>query len=232
MANYRVIAGGKSAEMFLYDQFGSGIFSEGITAQRISEDLKAIGKVDKLMIRINSIGGDVMEATAIYSQLKRFPARKEVDIDGMALSAATFVAMAGDEIRMAGNAMFMIHNPESFAIGGAEDMRKRASVLDQVKGNIMRTYATKNRQDEEVISKMMDEETWFDADGALRNGFIDRITGPMQVTACFDATKYRNIPKEFAQRAIDQSRPRSDMNAVRFANLGERAKRISGHLTD
>lgn len=224
MPNYRVIASGKQAEMFFYDQFGSGWMGDGITAKQVAADLKAMGKVDKLTIRMNSEGGDVFEATAIYNQLIRFPARKEIDIDGMALSAASFVMMAADEIRMADNAMVMIHNPQTLVAGDEHDLRARASLLVQAKENIVRTYAKRLKTDDAEISALMDAESWMDADMALKAGFIDKISAPMNVTACFTQGRFRNCPPEFARRAQSTARPGSDINRVRIKQMGERIK--------
>ena len=101
-----------------------------VTAASFKKDLDALGDIDTLNIYINSPGGSVFEGQAIYSQLQRHKARKNVYVDGIAASIASVIAMAGDTVYMPKNAMMMIHNPWGVVVGNAEDMRKHADSLD------------------------------------------------------------------------------------------------------
>jgi hypothetical protein len=138
MSNIRFVNRGKTGEIWLYDQVGEGFFG-GMSAKQFNDELNKLGKVDTVNLRINSPGGSVFDGVAIYNALKRHPARVEVDVDGIAASIASVIAMAGDEIRMASNSMMMIHDPHGFSQGGAGDMRKTADLLDQIKNVISDT---------------------------------------------------------------------------------------------
>jgi ATP-dependent Clp protease protease subunit len=131
--NFKIRNAGKAVEIYLYDVIGGWL--GGVTPQMVSDALKDAGKVETINLRINSPGGDVFDGVAIYNQLKRHPAQKVVDIDGLCGSIATIIAMAGDRVRMAQNAMFMVHEPSSWADGNAEDMRKKASLTKSPKNS-------------------------------------------------------------------------------------------------
>jgi ATP-dependent Clp protease protease subunit len=113
-------AKGKTGDLYIYEDIGSGWFG-GIGPNDVKEALDEVGSVDTLNIYINSPGGSVFDGMAIYNQLKRFAARKVVHIDGIAASIASVIAMAGDEIVCAPNAMMMIHDPFGIAAGTAKD---------------------------------------------------------------------------------------------------------------
>ena len=132
--------GAKTGEIWLYDQVGEGFFG-GMSAKTFNDELNKLGKVDTINLRINSPGGSVFDGVAIYNTLKRHPARLEVDVDGIAASIASVIAMAGDEIRMAANSMMMIHDPYGMSMGNSDEMRKTADLLDQIKGTIVVNYA-------------------------------------------------------------------------------------------
>ena len=121
----------------IYDDIGPD-WAGGVSANSFAKDLAALGKVDALNVRINSEGGDVFDANAIYNELERHPATVTVDIDGMALSAASVIAMAGNRIRMAENAVLMIHNPWTVRACDAQDFRDTAGILDKVKTTLVR----------------------------------------------------------------------------------------------
>jgi ATP-dependent protease ClpP protease subunit len=173
------------AEILMYDYIG-GYDDECVrqSAKNFIDKLKALGNVSEITLRINSGGGDVFEAQAIYSYLKTHKARKTVRIDGLAASAASFVAMSGDKIVMPANALMMIHNPATVAWGEAGDMRKAAEFLDKVRDAIAAVYRAKTGLDHDKIVSMMDEETWMTADEALSSGFCDETDEPIEVAAC------------------------------------------------
>src|SRR5512143_723318 len=104
-------------EILIYDLIGSDWYGDGSSAKGMADALKALGDIARLDIRINSPGGSAWDGIAIYNVLRRHPAAKTVYVDGVALSAASLVAMAGDRIIMPQNAMMMIHDPWSWAIG-------------------------------------------------------------------------------------------------------------------
>ncbi len=218
MPNYRVrMAGAKTAEVFIYDEIGGGFFGGGITAKRFADDLKALGHVTTLNVRMNSPGGDVFDGLAIYNTLKRHPANVIVDVDGMALSIASVIAMAGNQINMAKNAMMMIHDPWGIAAGTAEDLRRQADLMDTVKGNLVTTYADRTKNSAGDIEEMMSAETWLTAADAVQQGFADAITTELQMAARFDLSRFpsSNAPPVGA-----------DIYRGKIAAMTERARRV------
>ena len=171
------------AEIVLYGEIysdgGLWLDEEGniTTPRQFYDDLKALGDVKKLTVRINSIGGDIFAAQAIYTQLKSHKARVVAIIDGIAASAASVVAMAGDVVKMPNNALMMIHNPAMGMLGyfTADEMKKYAKQLEVVKEGIIHAYAGKTGLDAERISRMMDKETWMTGKEAKELGFVDEI---------------------------------------------------------
>lgn len=128
-----------------------------------------------ITVWIDSYGGDVFAAAGIYNALKEHKGKVTTKIDGKAMSAASVIAMAGDEILMSPVAIMMIHNPLSAVQGYASDMRKQADVLDEVKQSIMNAYQAKTKKSKNKISAMMDDETYMSATTAVKEGFADGI---------------------------------------------------------
>lgn len=147
------------------------------------------------MVRINSPGGDVFDGFAIYNLLKQHPARIKVKVDGLAASAASVVAMAGDEIEIADNALMMIHNPWTMAVGDAETMIETAALLEKVKGSIVTTYKARAKLSEDEIVALMNSETWFDAGGAIEAGLADRTAGEKAKVKNAARPWIKNAPK-------------------------------------
>ena len=172
------------AEILLYDVIGD--YDENWEyqgAKNLIGKVKALGDVKNITLRINSIGGDVFEAQAMYSYLKSHPANVTVRIDGLAASAASLVAMAGDKVIMPANALMMIHNPAAFAMGEAEDMRDVADILDKVRDTIAAVYVAKTGMEREKVISMMDAETWMSAEEAHELGFCDEVDGAVEIAA-------------------------------------------------
>jgi len=215
--------GAKTGEIWLYDQVGEGFFG-GMSAKTFNDELNKLGKVDTINLRINSPGGSVFDGVAIYNTLKRHPARLEVDVDGIAASIASVIAMAGDEIRMAANSMMMIHDPYGMSMGNSDEMRKTADLLDQIKGTIVDTYAKRTGETDSTIASMMTNETWMTADEAKRYGFADVITEEQRIAASydFDFSKFKHPPKMLTGGTT----PARDMAAVKLQAM---SKRIAGH---
>jgi hypothetical protein len=138
----------------------------------------------------------VFDAVAIHNALKRHEGNVTVWIDGIAASAASYIAMAGDEIVMPENAFLMIHDPSGLVMGTAADMRAMAEALDKVKGSLVAGYAAKSGRDPEDIAALMAAETWFDARDALDAGLATRIAEPVRMAARFDIARFRNAPPE------------------------------------
>ena len=157
-------------ELSLYDEIGSF----GIGAKQFIAELKEY-KGQHVHLRINSPGGEIVEGSAIYNALTRHEGGLTVHIDALAASMASVIAMSGDPVYMADNALLMIHNPWTLAAGEAKDLRKQADLLDTMKSNLIRAYQKKSGMEEKAIAKLMDEETWLDAVEAVALGFVDAI---------------------------------------------------------
>lgn len=205
----------KDAEIWLYDEIGGGgWFSEGISAKKFADDLNALGKLSTITLRINSPGGDVFDGIAIYNILKQHPARVIVNIDGLAASIASVIAMAGDEIRMADNALMMIHEAWTVGMGNAGDFRETADRLDKVNGSILGAYAKKTGKDQKELAAMMAAETWMTAQESLDHGFVHSIGEPLQMAAHFDMGKFKfknppvdKVPMQPASAVSDREVP-------------------------
>ena len=133
--------------------------------------------VSEIHIYINSYGGSVFEGTAIYSQLRRHPAKKVVHVDGFACSVASVIAMAGDEVIMARNTMMMIHNMWMSAVGNASQLRKAADDLEVINAAGRQAYLQKSgdKLDETKLAEMMDAETWLTAQQCIDLGLADKL---------------------------------------------------------
>ncbi len=164
----------KNAELILYGDINESFWGDTISAKEVTEHLADLD-VENINVYINSNGGVVDTAIAINNALRRHKAKVTVNIDGIAASAATLITCAGDTVRMPKNALFMIHNPLTIAMGDSEEMRKQADVLEKYKNSIMETYLQKVNIDKEKLSELMDNESWLSAEEALKYGFIDEI---------------------------------------------------------
>ena len=153
-----------------------------VTPTGFKDELDALGTLKTLNVYINSYGGDVFAGHAIFALIKRHEANTVVTVDGIAASAASVIAVAGDEVIMPTNSMMMIHDPWMIALGDADEMRAAASALDSVKESIVAAYRTKTDMSETEIAAMMKAETWFTAAQAVENGFADTVN-EMKVNA-------------------------------------------------
>jgi len=172
------------AEIWIYEMIGEDFWSGGgVTAKNFQKELSEI-KASQIDLHINSPGGEVFDGIAIYNLIKQHPANVTTYIDGLAASIASVIALAGDQVYMAENALYMVHNPYGMVMGASEDMRKMADRLDIVKGSISKAYISKTDKKEDEINELMDAETWMTADDAYEFGFIDGITAKMDMAAC------------------------------------------------
>lgn len=197
------------AEIWLYGDIGES-WGDYITAKGLSDELKKLSGAKEITLRINSPGGNVFDGLAMYNSLKKFSAKIITEIDGMALSIASIIALAGDEVRMAGNAVFMIHNPWTMAAGDSSEMRKVADQLDLVRDSLAGTYTMKSKgiSSFEQISEWMNAETWFNSEEALKAGFVDEITDPIEIAAKYDLSRYhyKNMPKIAEKISLPQDK--------------------------
>ncbi len=175
-----VAAGGvaaSSAEIFIYGDIGESWWGESVTAADFVKEVAALN-VDALTVRINSFGGSVSDGIAIYNALKRHRAAVTVSIDGTAMSIASLIAMAGDTVEMAENAILMIHAPWVYASGNAVALREVADYLDTWSQAMSNSYAAKTgRPAEEMLALLTDGvDHYYTAEQALAEKFVDTVT--------------------------------------------------------
>lgn len=148
-------------------------YDDDITPKNFKNEL--ISSEGDIVVWLNSPGGDVFAASQIYNMLKEYSGKVTVKIDGIAASAASVIAMAGEEILMSPVAMMMIHNPATVIFGEASDFQSGIDMLSEVKEGIINAYEKKTALPRNKISKMMDAETWFSAQKAVELGFADKV---------------------------------------------------------
>jgi len=163
-----------NAEILLYGDIGDRWWSDN-NSKDFADVLQSLKTVRNITIRVNSPGGEVTAAQAIYSLIKGHPAYVTMIVDGLAASAASLILMAGNRIIMPTNALLMIHNPMIYAVGDHKDMLHAADVLEKVKETMLNVYSEKTGKDRNALSELMDTETWMTATEALQEGFIDEV---------------------------------------------------------
>jgi ATP-dependent Clp protease protease subunit len=148
-------------------------FGDEVTPKQFKSELLS-GEGD-ITIWINSPGGDVFAASQIYNMLMDYKGKVTVKIDGIAASAASVIAMAGEEVLISPTGLMMIHNPMTMAFGDAEEMERAIGMLSEVKESIINAYELKTGLSRVKLSHFMDAETWFNAKKAVELGFADGI---------------------------------------------------------
>lgn len=218
---FRIVNRGKYHEVLIYDEIGGGIFG-GVSAEEIVSGIQE-AKPNDIHARINSAGGDVFEGFAIYEFLKQHPARVDVSIDGLAASAASLIAMAGDQVSIGDSAMMMIHNAWTITAGDANELERVASLLHKINGNLRDAYVEKTGQPPERIEAMMSAETWMDASEACDLGFCDATSNDMLAAAASVSisTKwgYHNVPKHLPTKEPEAWKTQADDRLQRLPAL-------------
>lgn len=166
----------------IYDVIGQDFWTgEGVTTKRVAAALRAIGGRD-VVVNINSPGGDVFEGNGIYSLLKDHPHKVTVKVMGMAASAASVIAMAGDDIRISDVGFMFVHNTWSIGIGNRHDFREFADTLEPFDDAMASLYAARSGQPKKAAAAWMDAETWFNADQAIEAGLADGKLDSTEIT--------------------------------------------------
>lgn len=210
--NFTPATGNKPPELILYGMISStqSWWDDRITPMQFNKELDELGDTNEIVVRINSGGGDVFAANAIYTRLKDHKAHITIKIDGWAASAATIIAMAGDTIKIAQNGVFMIHDPamtvwDTFK---EKDFLKLAEELKVVKQSIVNAYACRTGKEKNEIEDMMSDETWWTGDEAVKNGFCDELmfdeaktfvensTRIVVNSVPLDISRFKTLPKQ------------------------------------
>src|SRR5574340_121574 len=188
-------SGEKSAEVFIFGDIGESWWGESVTAADFVKEIAALD-VDALSVRINSYGGSVSDGLAIYNALRRHKASVTVSVDGVAMSIASLIAMAGDEVEMAENAILMIHAPWGGLRGNAKEMREYADVLDKMAGAMASSYCARSGKSmDDMLALLTDgADHFYTAEEALVEGFCTHVTPALAIAA--------SANKEITQRGF------------------------------
>lgn len=211
-----------AAEVFIYGDIGESWWDETVTAKAFVKEIAALD-VENLTVRINSVGGSVPDGIGIYNALKRHPAAVTVAIDGTAMSIASLIAMAGDTVEMAENAILMIHAPWTYAAGNSAEMREKADMLDKWAAAMATSYAAKTGKDHaDVLALLTDGvDHYFTAAEALDAGYVDAVVSAMPIVA--SAVIPATALSRFPSAAGRQTNPVSQPAATAAANQQEKA---------
>jgi ATP-dependent protease ClpP protease subunit len=205
----------------VYDVIGADFFGDGITASAVSDAIAQAGTHDSISLRINSPGGDAFEGVAIYNVLKNNAKPVNVYVDGLAASAASIVAMAGDTICMGTGAMMMIHPAQGCAMGDAKAVREFADTLDQVSASIADIYVERTKNSKKSVTDMMNAETWMSAKEAVKNGFATSVADTSKmVSNAFDLSQFKNVPVELKNQAKTKEVDGEHLTAGDFVYVG------------
>ena len=154
----------------IYGDIGESWWWESTSATDVDNALKNAGDND-LVVHLNSPGGSAFDGIAIYNRLKNHKGKVTIHVDGWACSAASVIAMAGDEVIMGAGSMIMIHEASNIVWGSKNDFRKQADLLEKLEDGIIDIYMMKANVERDEIRDMVDKETWFSANDALEIGF-------------------------------------------------------------
>lgn len=172
-----VAKSGEMYELTLYGAIGESWFEESVTAKNVINEIKKIpDNVKEIQVRLNSPGGSVFDGITIYERLRQHKAKKTVYVDGIAASIASIIAMAGDEILVGEGSFIMIHRPMTGIYGNAAELEKTIDILDKIENQMIAIYSRKTGLSNAEVSKLMSEETWFNADESLDKGFATQKT--------------------------------------------------------
>lgn len=178
--NGAVAAASDGNAIDIYDPIGA-YFYEGVTVKRIAAQLRDIGAGNDVTVNINSPGGDVFEGIAIYNTIRAHKGKVTVRVVGLAASAASLIAMAGDEIQIGRAAFMMVHNVWVLAIGNRHDLRDAADVLEPFDDALAGVYAARSGKDKKWAGKVMDRETWFSGEQTVEEGLADALLPADQI---------------------------------------------------
>ena len=204
-------------------------FDDDITPKMFKDELYSGS--GPITVWINSPGGDCIAASQIYTMLKDYPGEVTVKIDGIAASAASVIAMAGDKVLMSPTALMMIHNPSMLAFGDHNDMAKAIDILNEVKESIINAYEAKTGQSRTVLSHLMENETWMNANKAIELKFADGLLEDSLKGAPVEA--YAFASREFDRELVNKiaSKTRKEVKTGRnISELKNKLKTIKNYI--
>ncbi|QFT69615.1 ATP-dependent Clp protease proteolytic subunit [Labrenzia sp. THAF35] len=202
---------GGETQIDLYDEIGYW----GVNAKRFRESLRGAGDI---VLRVNSPGGDVFDGIAMYNDLVAHDGNVRVEVTGIAASIASIIAMAGDEITIAPNAFFMVHNAWTIGLGNRHDFEELAGVLAKIDDALARTYVSRTSTGIRSIKQMMDDETWLTAKEAIEFGFADKEIKVADdgAKAKFDLSVFGSVPDALKWPSDDSFDPETERDWERL----------------
>lgn len=193
------------ATLYVYDVIVSDDYWGGVSAINFIKELSSI-EASTIHLRINSPGGDAFAGRAIQQAISEHKSKIISHIDGYAASAASYIALAADEVHMGEGSFFMIHKASTIEWGNADDMLATANFLNKIDESLAKTYADKTKLTEEEALEMMAEETWISSDEAVELGFADKITTQSPENKVkWDISAYSNAPTEEKPKDLSES---------------------------
>lgn len=214
-----------SADIYIYGDIVSYEWDESdVSAFGFKKELDELGDISELNVHINSLGGSTYQALTIYNLLKQHKAKINVYIDGIAASAASIIAMAGEKVYMPKTSMMMIHNCWTWATGNAKELRKTADDMDKIAVAYKAAYLSKISIDEEKLDTLLDEETYLTAEECINMGFADEL-----IEVKKEETTYNQYSTICIQNLV--SRIKNQTNENRKINLTEESiEKISNNI--
>jgi len=205
------------AEILLYDVIGFDFWTgEGMTPKKLVEQLEAMQPFSRIMLRVNSPGGDVFDGMTIYNILRRQEAKISVEVEGLAASAASYVTQVADpgELRISEAGMFMVHRAWGITMGNTNDMLEMAGLLEKLDNQIAGIYSSRSKRKVDTWLNLMDEETWLTGQEAVDAKLADETITTKRAAACFDLSQfgYRRAPQK--QPPIILSAQLADVTAI------------------
>jgi ATP-dependent Clp protease, protease subunit len=201
--NFKAQATDNALVLDMFDVIGADMFGCGITAAMVKDAIDQNPSCTSITLNLNSPGGNAFEGVAIYNTLKAFGKPVNINIVGLAASAASIIAMSGTTVTMNTGTQMMIHGAMALCAGFAADMRKMADTLDQVSGSIADIYVAETGNSKRSITEMMDAETWMSAKEAVENGFATSTGATNRVQNTFDLSHFKNTPKDLVEKQTE-----------------------------
>lgn len=206
-------ASDSDATISIFDPIGADFFGEGVTAKRIAGALRSIGADKDVTVNVNSPGGDLFEGIAIYNLLREHKGNVSIKVLGLAASAASLIAMAGDDIQIARAGFLMVHNTWIMAVGNRHDMREFADRLEPFDTAMADIYAARTGLEPKAVHRKMDAETWINGSAAVDEGWADSLLPADEVrenkAARADRTAAYQLDVALAKAGMPRSERRS-----------------------
>jgi ATP-dependent Clp protease protease subunit len=226
---FRMRTTGNGAEIMIYDEIGAN------TAPAFDAELKALGDVKSLNVRINSPGGDVFDAMAIYNMIKGHKATVTATVDGIAASAASLIAMGADKIVMPENSFMLIHRPSGMTVGTSEDHATMAANLAKMADQFASVYASRSRNSIAAVKALMKKDEIMSAAECKAAGYCDEIVSNARMVATFELSKLPAGAMMAFNRALSAAPrppPSSPMtNEARMTSWREASARVRAEMS-